>query len=97
MVIQPPDTSQTFMSSGYASVEMPLNDLSAFNVEYVGNLEYRFDTLFLGGSAHYIYNKSKQSLIPFLSVGLFFNKNVIGRFLYSPLNGSYKWEIDFEM
>jgi hypothetical protein len=96
-VVQSVDSSKSLMSSGYASVEVPMNDLSKVRVEYVGNLEYKMDNLFAGGSVHYVYSEGNQSLVPFLSVGLFFTKDIIGRFLYSPLNGSYKGEVDFQM
>ncbi|WP_036221668.1 hypothetical protein [Mesoaciditoga lauensis] len=97
LLVQVADGSTAVMPSGYASVEMPLNDLSDFSIDYVGNLEYKIDSLFVGGSVHYTYDKSGQSFTPLLSVGLFFNKNLKGRLLYSPFEKTFRGEINFEM
>ncbi len=97
IIVQKANYSSSFISSGYASVEMPLNDLPNFRITYVGNLEYKIDSLFAGGSVRYTYDKNGQTFTPFLSAGLIFNENLKGRFLYSPFKEIFKGEIDFEM
>ncbi len=97
LLVQKTSPSNAFMSSGYASVEMPLNDLTNFRITYVGNMEYKIDSLFVGGSVHYTYGESGQSFTPLISVGLFFSKNLKGRLLYSPFEKTLRGEINFEM
>ncbi len=91
--------SEGFVSSGYLLARAPLNDLAAFEAKYVGNMEYNFSGLLLGGSVSYDYDNDtgKSSFDAYVSGGIVLKPWGVMRILYSPFSKETKGEIDISM
>jgi hypothetical protein len=96
MAVQTPKKSEMILSSGYVSLQMPL-DFSSMKIDYAGNLEFEIGNLLIGGSVEYHHTHSEQKFVPYLSAGLVFGPKAFGRVLYSPTTKAFKGEIDVEM
>ena len=97
MIVQNLKKFGALASSGYLSVDSPLNNMSNVKVDYVGNLEYEIGNFLIGGSVHYTYGGGVQSFVPYISGGLIWGEGNVVRFLYSPWADEYGGEIDFGM
>ncbi len=98
-LIQASNETGSIVSSGFLTFNAPIISLNDFKIDYVGNLEYRFNSLLLGGSLCYSFNSSsdEQSIVPYISGGIDFGSGNNVRILYSPVSGEYKGELEWKL
>ncbi|GEM_PF-2629873 len=95
-LVQYPNFKSNILSSGIMTLSASLTSISNFHFKYNGNLEYRIDYLAIGEEMSYEYTQltGNQNFNLYGSIGFIYDQGVL-RVLYSPISGSFKFEMNW--